>query len=480
MSAKQILITGGLVLVGEPSDGQFERTDVLIRDGAIAAFGPNLRVAEAEVIDATGMIVMPGFVDTHHHLWETSMRGISADWDIIDFTWGIRFHHASIHTAEDVYAGTFAGAIAALDAGITTTLDFDHAVNSPDHACEGVRAARDAGIRTIWSYGLTDAGNTEFSTPQDRLDDLHRLRSEQFSSEDIADLVTLGIAVNDIGGVPWSQTKSEFELARELQILLAAHTDSTWSALAVPEIEWLNREGLLGPRQVHTHVNSASDTELKLLADSGAALSSTPETELQMAMGFPIFARAADLGVSVGLGTDIQANNSADPFAHMQLAMHAENARFNQPILQTSGTGGLNGIHVSTRDILHHATLGGACTLGLDSVTGSIEQGKRADILLVKMTGVHQRPVVLHSRASDIDTVIVDGEIVKRAGVLNGDRADRAVKLVDATWERLAPQMEARGGQLPERPDGLLEQMVAASVSNAPPWLAAESGTPQD
>ena len=368
-----------------------------------------------------------------------------------------------------------------MDAGITTTLDFSHAINSPEHAREGIRAARDAGIRTIFAYGLIAApsASSGFATDNDRRDDLRSLRAESFSSSDRSALVTLGIAVNDIGGVPWEQTRAEYELARELDLVTTSHTNSTWSPQRAPEISWLHHDGLLGAHQVHAHMNTTSEHELQLVADAGAGIASTPETELQMGMGFPIFARAVQRGIPVGLGTDIQANNPADAFTQMRLGMHAETARANQPILDAWGTGALHGVAVTPAEVLHHATLGGAQVLGLDDITGSIELGKAADLILVRSDRLHHRPMldpmatlVMHSRVSDVDTVLVAGEVLKRGGTLDSASSSKAADLVDAAWERLDPQIEARGGRLPARPDGLLEQMGQASIANAPAWAA--------
>ncbi|MEV0040544.1 amidohydrolase family protein [Streptomyces sp. NPDC050804] len=195
-----------------------------------------------------------------------------------------------------------------------------------------------------------------------------------------------------------------------------------------------------------------------------------------------VFSPVAKWGPS-GLGTDIQANHAADPFSWMRVALHAENAHRHQAALDSPyGTGALGDPHLSPRDMLHHATLGGAEVLGLGSVTGSLEPGKAADLVLPGTDGVHQRPVldpmatiVLHSRASDIDTVLVGGTIVKERGRLTGERSARAVREVEGAWEQLEPRIEARGGRLPVKPEGLLRRMAQAAVANAPAW-ASESG----
>ena len=485
-SGRPVLISGGWVLEGPPRRGRFERVDVLVEGASITAVGADLEHADAEVVDAHGCFVLPGFVDTHHHLWQTAMRGLTSSLDLVDFFWCIRRNHAGIQEPQDVAAATTAGALAALDCGTTTVLDHAHCIVSPDHADAGLEALSRAGGRAVWCYGLTEvptAGPT-FANGADRRADARRVRTQRPASS-LRELVTVGLAADDVGGSPWSDLAAQYALADELDVLLTAHTNSAWAPTPVREVEWLHRDGLLGPRQVHSHATTSSPAELALLADAGAAISSTPETELQMGLGFPVFARAAAAGVTVGLGTDIQSNNSPDALSWMRLGMQAENARRHQPVLEAEGVAGLAGLPVNARDVLDHATLGGARALGLDGVTGSIEVGKEADLVLLRHDRLHHRPIVdpfativLHSRVSDVDTVFVAGRIVKRAGLLPPDEVSRAIRGVDAAWERLQARMDQRGGAVPPRPPGLVGEVSRTAARNAPPWVA--NGTRAD
>ncbi|GLY02871.1 amidohydrolase family protein [Actinoplanes sp. NBRC 101535] len=443
------LIKGGLVLSG----ATFRRMDLLIQGDRIAAAGTGLPAGDGPVIDARGMFVAPGFVDTHHHLWETTLRGVTAEWSIVDFLWGVLLHHRAAHTPDDVFAGSYAGAVAALDAGITTTIDHDHAAVTPEHAAEALRAVGESGIRAVWAYGLGD--------PATR-DHLLTLRPPN-------PLVEIGVAANDTGSVPWEQTVAEFRFAAENGLLLTQHSRSL--ADMPPDLTWLGDARLLGPRQLFSHANQASDDELRSLAEAGAALASTPETESQMGMGHPAWNRARRLGVTVGLGTDIQTNNPADPFRTMRLALRLTEAH------EQDGTiaGAMAGRPAGLADVLHAATLGGAAALGLADRIGSLEVGKQADVLLVRHDGLHQAPLtdplagyVLNARAADVDTVLVAGEVRKRDGRLVGDAGRRAIDLVTAAWQRLEPAIAARGGLLPTMPDGFLAQFAQSMAANAP------------
>ena len=477
------VLQDGLVLLGDPRDADLRRADVLVEDGRIAAVDTALPVpAGARVIPARGRLVAPGFVDTHHHLWETALRGATAEWSVIDFLWAMRFHHAGAHAPEDVYAGSYAGAVAALDAGITTTLDHVHAANSREHAELALRAVEDSGIRALWMFGLTESNPSApgFADPQSRLDLLRSLHGRRPSS--VGQRVTVGVAANDLASVPWAQTLGEYAIADELGLPLTVHARSVPGPGMPAEIDWLRRSGVLGTNQVYAHVTAASDDELRMLADAGAAVASTPETESQMGMGFPVWNRARRLGVEVGLGTDIQANNPADPFRSMLLALRLATVQEQEPGLQESGPLSLAGRPVTLAEVLYVATLGGARALGVGERVGSIEVGKRADLLVVRQDALHHSPVVdplatyvLHSRASDVETVLVDGQVRKESGRMSDGADRRARDLVTAAWARLEPVIAARGGLMPPRPEGFLMQVAQATAANAPTFDAGRA-----
>ena len=471
-----IVIEGGSVLLGDPRRADVRRADVVVQDGRIAAVGTDVAVpAGARVLSARGSLVAPGFVDTHHHLWETTLRGATSEWSIVDFLWGMRFHHTAAHTPEDVYAGSYAGAVAALDAGITTTLDHMHAATSREHAEEGLRAVEDSGIRARWMVGLPESdphapGSAGRQARREFLASLHGARPSPGGQR-----VTVGIAVDDLASVPWAQTVEEYALAAELGLGLTVHARSVPGPGMPAEIEWLHRAGLLGPDQVYSHVTAASDDELRMLADAGATVSSTPETESQMGMGFPVWNRARRLGVEVGLGTDIQANNPADPFRSMVLALRLATVQEQEPGLLETGLLSLAGRPVSLAETLYVATLGGARALGVGERVGSIEVGKQADLLVVRQDALHHSPVVdplatyvLHTRPSDVETVLVDGRVRKESGRMCDGADHRARDLVIAAWARLEQVIAARGGLLPPRPDDLLAQLAGAMAANAP------------
>ena len=234
--------------------------DVLVEDGTIAAVGANLDAGDAERLDLTGDILLPGFVDTHRHTWQTPFRGICADWTLEEYFRGIRMTVSPNCSAEDVYAGNYVGALEALDAGVTTLLDFSHCNNTPEHADAALAGLRDSGIRATFAYGYFPAMVAEpvFTEHEQRLADARRIR-EQLPSDD--SLVTMGIALTECGLVPFEQTAAEVRSARELGVPTVLHTGCAWGGLVTEGLPELDHHGLLGPdRSTCTATRSTSAT----------------------------------------------------------------------------------------------------------------------------------------------------------------------------------------------------------------------------
>jgi cytosine/adenosine deaminase-related metal-dependent hydrolase len=472
---RRTLLSGGQVLVGDPALGHVETADLLIEDGRIAAIGPEGEI-DAERVDTRGGLVIPGFVDTHRHVWQTAMRGICADWTLLDYFRGIRVNASGVFTPADVYVGNYVGALEALDAGVTCLLDFSHCLNSPEHADEAVRGLREAGVRGTWAYGMYPVPLAEpaFAGVEERAEDARRVRARHFSPDD--SLLRMGIALTELGLVPWETTLAEAELAGELEALLTAHTGAVWSDRRRPEVELLHAAGLLSDGQVHVHCNACSGRELDLLADAGASVSVTPETELQMGMGFPVTQRLLERGMTPSLGCDIVSNNRGDLFTQMRLGLACERARTNEPELRAGVMP--ETLTLTAAEMLRFATLGGAKALGLDGEIGSIEVGKRADLVALRIDGFGFAPpndpvaqIVMQAGVNEVDAVFVDGHPVKLDGELLGDGARRALLLAMESRDRIVRALEPRGGFLAPAPEGWFDatlDVFEANLAGAP------------
>ncbi|MEU4608378.1 amidohydrolase family protein [Kribbella sp. NPDC023972] len=392
------VLRGGLVIDTEPEVVARPETDVLIEDGRIVAVGPNLiadpAAAEVEVIDATERIVLPGFVDTHRHLWETALRGVAVDADLGVYLEQVLGRYGARYRPEDVASGNLVGALECLDAGITTVQDFSHVQLSEAHTDAALDALRTAGIRTVFGYGPSPLSGAAVNA-----DGLRRVLDR--SSERIR------FAVAAIGPSfsPLEIVRADWELADSLELPVVVHISS--SAIAVDPITRLRDAGLLRPNTLYVHGNDLPDSELKLIADSGAAVATTPSVEARMEMGRPLAPRLRSAGVSLSLGVDAVTTVAGDMFGAMRELLALGYTTF------------------TAAEVLRIATVDGARALGLTDV-GSLAVGNQADLALLRRTdvnlagGLHDpvATVVTAAHPGNVDTVLVGGTPVKRDGKL--------------------------------------------------------------
>jgi 5-methylthioadenosine/S-adenosylhomocysteine deaminase len=413
-SVVNAVIRGGLVLTMD-SAGDIAGADVHIRDGVIAAVGKNLDVPGAEVIDASGKIVAPGFVDTHWHLWNTLLRGLSdgsgrAGYFKTCVELGRRFLPA------DTYAGTQLACAEAIDAGITTVHDWAHNIRGPDWAQAGLRSLAESGLRARFSYGY------ETGHPNDRLmalDDLAQVAA-RWPAYSAGGRIHLGMAWRGNGGsnpamrVAPTLYRAEIEAARGLGLPVTVHACGPRAAAG--QVAAYAADGLLGSDLQLVHLNSASPREIALAAAHGTPVTVSPFTELQIGYGQPVTAGLLAAGLATGLSVDTtMLSGNADMFAIMKVTQACANALAYDEFA------------LGARDVLRLATIEGARTLGLGSVTGSLTAGKRADVIIVSVDapniGVLTDParlLVTAAHPGNVDTVIADGRPLKRDGVLTG------------------------------------------------------------
>ncbi len=413
-----LLIRGGYVLTMDTA-GDLPGADVHIRDGVIQGVGRDLDAPGAEVIDAAGKIVAPGLVDTHWHMWNTLLRGMSDGRPTTDGPDGGGYFATCVGVGRhflpgDTYAGTRLAAAEAIDAGITTVHDWAHNIRGRDWAEAGLRALGESGLRARFSYGYaTGHANDQLMA----LDDLAAIRSA-WPSYHAGDRIHLGVAWRGNGGsnpamrVAPELYRAEIAAARELGLPVSVH--ACGPAGAAGQVRLYADAGLLGPDLQLVHLNNASAAEIALAAEAGTPVSVSPWTELQIGYGQPVTGELLAAGLPVGLSVDTtMLSGNADLFAVMKVTQACANGQARHEFALTA------------RDVLRLATIGGAATLGLDAVTGSLTAGKRADVIVVAADspslGVLTDPARLLVTAAtprDVELVIADGRVLKRDGVV--------------------------------------------------------------
>jgi 5-methylthioadenosine/S-adenosylhomocysteine deaminase len=447
----RLLLRGGYVLTVDPELGDLPKGDVLIDGDSIAAVAPQVD-ADAEVVDVSGSIVIPGFVDTHRHTWEAAIRGCAPNATLDDYFVEVLDTFAPVYRPEDVYASNLAGALECVNAGITTLVDWSHINNTPEHPDAAIRGLDEAGIRAQYAYGsantsLNDYWNgSKIAIPGD---DVRRVRDTYFSSDDR--LLTMALATRGPGFCLDDVVRKEWTLARELGIPITVHVGMGRLAGRFGMIKQLSDLGLLGPDTTYIHCCYFSDEEWQLVADSGGFISIAPQVEAQMGHGWPPINKAREYGLRPSLSIDVVTTVPGDMFTQIRCAFGCERARVNAVAWEADTP--VPEDMLTAREMLEMATINGARVAGLESRTGSLTPGKKADIVVLDAMALNVAPVIdpvaavtLCADVSNVDTVIIDGRVRKRDGKLLAD-VDKARQLVEASRDYLVQQVEQKQTQ---------------------------------
>jgi 5-methylthioadenosine/S-adenosylhomocysteine deaminase len=399
------LLKGGCVLSLDPKVGDFAAADVLIEGSRIAAVGPNLTAPAANVVDASNTIVMPGFIDTHRHMWQGALRNSLPNGLIGDYAkeiLGIR----SLMRPEDVRIGDLVSALGALNAGVTTVLDWSHIGNTPEHTDAAIDGLRASGVRAVYGFGAGVGAGVRHP------DDIRRLRTQHFSSAD--QLLTLALA----GGM----SAKEWAVARDVGAPISVHAGGTLAGL----------EKALGPDVTYIHCTTFTEAAWKLVAGSGGHVSIACPIEMEMGLGIPPIQQSLDHGIRPSLSVDVETEVPGDMFTQMRSVFTLQRMLATnrppgdtrpQPLDSARGEPAL----LTVRDVIEFGTIAGARANHLERKIGTLTPGKDADIVMLRTDTINVMPlnnaygaVVLAMDTSNVDTVFIAGKVVKQGGRLVG------------------------------------------------------------
>ncbi len=340
--------------------------------------------------------------------------------------------------------GNYLGALEALDAGITTLVDWSHNLATPQHADAAVQALQDTRMRAVFAHGGGAAQWGSLPSAVPHPDDARRVRDQYFSSND--GLVTMALALRGPQFTTPEVNRLDFELARDLDLRITVHVGDGYWGKSGP-VRKLAADGLLSDRTTYVHCCTLGDDELALIADSGGSASVAPDVEMQMGHGFPATGRLLEAGIRPTFSIDVCSSNGGDMFGTMRTAIGMQRVLDNAPYVETGEV--LERIGLGCADVLQFATIDGARAAGLGDVTGSIEVGKAADIVVLDDNSLALIPmnnpigsVVYSAHPGLVRDVFVQGEAVKRDGRLVGVDLKALQNRAEASRDYLVGAME--------------------------------------
>jgi 5-methylthioadenosine/S-adenosylhomocysteine deaminase len=450
-----VLFRNGTVLTMDDQHTVLPNADVLVIDQRIAEVGVGLTAPEgATVIDATGGILMPGMIDTHRHMWQTAMRGYGADWTLTQYFVWYYLESGKLFRPEDIHAGNLLAAIEAIDAGVTTTVDWSHGLQTPQHADAAVDALQAVPGRFVLAYGNIQQGPWQWSASPEFRDFVSR----RITPGD--DMLGFQLAF-DVTGDPAFPEKAAFEAARELGVPVTTHA-GVWGATNDDGIRLMHEHGFMTPQTVYVHSATLNQDSYHRIAATGGSVSVATESEQSAGQGYPPTWALREHGIPVSLSQDTSVWWSADLFTAMRTTLGADRSREHMEAHSRAET--VTHLHLRAEQVVDWATRGGSKALGMDSVVGSLEPGKKADVVLLKNDDSPAMFPILNpyghvafqAQRGDVHTVLVNGRIVKRDHKLVGVDLAAAREQVGRTVDYLRTTLGEEAwlrGMNPDVPD---------------------------
>ncbi|THA31225.1 amidohydrolase family protein [Streptomyces sp. A1547] len=408
---RRILFTGATIVTMDPSLGVIDRGDLLVEGDMITAVGGDISGGDAVVVDATGAILTPGFVDTHRHAWQAQLRRIMPDVDDLGgYVMATLAGHATVYRPEDMYIGTRLAALTAIDGGITTMLDFSHNSRTREHSDAAIQALTSTGIRGVHASMGPHFGDWDRQWPGD----LTRIKDRYFSSDD--QLLTLrlaALATDEIAGPALAYGPELARTAKELGI--GVSVDAVFGTASSEAVLRWAEDGILGPDVTLIHSTGLTPEAWNAMGATGATVSLAPTSDAQIGLetAIPAVDEALAAGIRPGLSIDVEVALASDMFTQMRTLHALQRMRAVNAVYGTDREPS----RITTHDVLDFATLQGARTNGLAGVTGSLTPGKKADLLVIQAEDLNNMPlndpigtVVLGSDPRNISTVLINGE----------------------------------------------------------------------
>ncbi len=432
----------GATVVTMDAQGVLPRADILVTDDVITQIAPGLVVDGAQVVDATGCIVIPGLINAHMHTWQTALRGVAANWTLPEY---FRKMHAGLATAfapEDLHIATRVGALNQLNCGTTTLADWCHNNRTPEHNDAAVAGLLASGIRAAFFHGTPKPdpkpGETPFwEVPHPRAEVERLLKKHQGHP-----LLSVHAAVLGPHYSTLDVALHDFRMARELNVIASLHqgggparTPGGWQVL--------EDEGLLGEHVNIVHGHALDDQQLARFCALGMSFSAAAESEMSQGHGHPLTGRLRKLGKAPSLGVDLESVMSGDMLTQARIALGIQRSLDNVAHREAAGSIPATST-IPAIEALSWVTVEGARMLRQLDRIGTLKAGKQADLVLVRADTLNMQPVhdpvaavVFQASLANVDSVMVAGRWKKRDG-----------RLLDVDLPPLLAELNASGRKI--------------------------------
>jgi len=424
----------GATIVTMDRQGELPCGDILVAGGRIVEIAPMLHADGVEVVDASGCIVIPGLVNAHMHTWQTALRGVAANWTLLEYFRNMHAGLATVFGPQDLFIATRMGALNQLNCGTTTLADWCHNNPTPQHNDAAIEGLKSSGIRAAFFHGTPkpdpQPGQQPFwEVPHPRRE-LERLLAAHAGDP----LLSIQAAVLGPHYCTLEVALHDFRMARELGLIASLHQGGG-PARCPDGWERLEAEGLLGPHINIVHGHALGDAQLERFCALGMSFSAAAESEMSQGHGHPLTGRLRRFGRAPSLGVDLESMASGDMLSQARIALGIQRSLDNVAHREAHGTIPPTST-ITTREALAWVTIEGARMLQQDDRIGSLAAGKQADLVVIRASDLNMQPVhdpvssvVFQASLANIDSVMVAGRWKKRGG-----------RLVDVD---LAPGLEA-------------------------------------
>ncbi len=428
------------------AQGDLAQGDVLVSGDAITEIAPSIHADDANIVDAKGCIMIPGLINAHMHTWQTALRGLAANWTLLEYFQKMHAGLATVFEPQDLYIATLAGALNQLNCGTTTLVDWCHNNKSPAHNDAAIQGLLESGIRAAFMHGTPKPdpkpGETPFwDVPHPRAEVERLLKNHQGKA-----LLSIHAAVLGPHYSTLDVALHDFRMAKELGLVASLHQGGG-PARTTDGWEKLEAAGLLGSHVNIVHGHALSDEQLKRFCDLGMSFSVAAENEMTQGHGHPITGRLLALGKAPSLGVDLESGFSGDMLSQARIALGMQRSLDNVSHRLQHGTIPPTST-VTTREALSWVTVEGARMLGQFDRIGSLRAGKQADLVLIAASDLNMQPVhdavnsvVLQTSLANIDSVMVAGQWKKQGGKLLGVDLPPKLAALQASGRKIANAM---------------------------------------